>query len=201
VRGSRLLIVHSSADRYGSDIACLVVATATRDAGWHVDVLLPHDGPLVGELSAGIRAELVDSLVVRRADLHLPGVLLLPVRWLVALFRLRRVGSRPVAVRRRAQQLPADAGRRTARPLVGCGPRPARARDPDVALAARGLRPAALPVGRRRRHLLAVGAAPVPAARRERQGARRLHRRARRCGRDRRAGLDGPTTTIVSVGG
>jgi glycosyltransferase involved in cell wall biosynthesis len=73
VRGSRLLIVHSSADRYGSDIACLVVATATRDAGWHVDVLLPHDGPLVGELSAGIRAELVDSLVVRRAICTCPA--------------------------------------------------------------------------------------------------------------------------------
>jgi glycosyltransferase involved in cell wall biosynthesis len=92
--GRRLLIVHSSADRYGSDLACLRIATAARDAGWHVDVVLPGDGPLASDLSqAGIATVRLDPIVLRRADLRGWTGLTLPFRWLVAAARLRRFAT------------------------------------------------------------------------------------------------------------
>jgi len=90
----RLLIVHSSADRYGSDLACLRIATAARDAGWHVDVVLPNGGPLVADLAqAGVTTLLLDPIVLRRADLRGWRGLTVPFRWLQAAARMRRFAT------------------------------------------------------------------------------------------------------------
>lgn len=87
----RLLIVHASADRYGSDLACLRIAVAAKTAGWDVDVVIPNDGPLVADLTAaGIVPVILDPLVLRRADLRGVRAATAPLRWLLAAARLRR---------------------------------------------------------------------------------------------------------------
>lgn len=86
----RLLIVHSSAERYGSDQVCLGIAQAAVAAGWHVDALLPADGLLVQELRAtGAGVTVLDTIIVRRADLSGLRPLLLPWRWGRAAMALR----------------------------------------------------------------------------------------------------------------
>jgi glycosyltransferase involved in cell wall biosynthesis len=86
----RLLIVHSSADRYGSDLACLRIAAAAAAEGWSLDVLLPSAGPLVDDLRAlGINVLVLDPIVLRRADLTGVGPLLLPFRWARGVVALR----------------------------------------------------------------------------------------------------------------
>lgn len=78
----RLLLVHSSSDLYGSDLACLRIAAAAVASGWIVEVMLPAAGPLVAVLrAAGATVHLIDPIVLRRADLSGPRALLLPLRW------------------------------------------------------------------------------------------------------------------------
>lgn len=85
----RLLMVHSSSERYGSDVACLRIAVAAvRD--WQVEVLLPSPGPLADEMrAAGIEVTILDPIVLRRADLSGLRALILPARWLRSAARLR----------------------------------------------------------------------------------------------------------------
>lgn len=78
----RLLIVHSSSDRYGSDLACLRIATAAAGDGWLVEVLVPSAGPLVDDLRAqGVTVSVLDPIVLRGADLSGLRALVLPMRW------------------------------------------------------------------------------------------------------------------------
>lgn len=67
----RLLIVHSGADLYGSDLVCLRVASGAAAAGWDVEVMIPRHGDLHDALGhAGIVTHVLDPIVVRRADLR-----------------------------------------------------------------------------------------------------------------------------------
>ncbi|MEP7054600.1 MAG: glycosyltransferase [Actinomycetota bacterium] len=87
----RLLMVHSSSDRYGSDVACLRIAAEAVCAGWTVDVLLPSQGPLVDDLrGAGASVFVLDPIVLRRADLTGLHALTLPLRWGRLALGLRR---------------------------------------------------------------------------------------------------------------
>lgn len=62
------LFAHASADLYGSDRTFLESVSGLGDAGWRVVVVLPGDGPLVGELRRrGAEVHLVDLPVLRKA--------------------------------------------------------------------------------------------------------------------------------------
>lgn len=92
---ARILFVHSSAELYGSDRACLAMAKAAAASGFATYVLLPCQGPLVPLLrSAGCTVYTFDPLVLRRADLHGLRLLLVIPQWLSALVRLYRFSRR-----------------------------------------------------------------------------------------------------------
>ena len=87
-----VVFVHASADLYGSDLAALRVARAAVAAGWDVAATVPHDGPLVHELTAaGVAVRHVDPLKLRRAELRLPRAAALPAQWVRQLAQLRRL--------------------------------------------------------------------------------------------------------------
>lgn len=67
----RLLMVHPSADMYGSDLQMLETVSAMVDLGWGVTVALPGGGPLV-ELAAerGAEVRFVRFPVLRKSYLH-----------------------------------------------------------------------------------------------------------------------------------
>ncbi len=72
----RLLVVHASAELYGSDRALLESVRALQARGCATVVALPHDGPLVGELSAtGAEVRIVPTVVLKKADASLLGLL------------------------------------------------------------------------------------------------------------------------------
>lgn len=63
----RVLLFHSQAEGYGSDRSLLLLATGLRRQGWMVEVAVPEDGPLVGDLRrSGVPVHLVDPGVLRR---------------------------------------------------------------------------------------------------------------------------------------
>lgn len=91
----RALVVHGSADLYGSDRACVRIVEAAVDAGWQIDVIIPNDGPLLAPLEAtGAAVHVLDPLVVRRADLRWPTVAATPVRWAAAAVGLWQLAGR-----------------------------------------------------------------------------------------------------------
>jgi len=86
---SRLLIVHSSSERYGSDLACLHIAVAAQSR-WQVDVIVPSPGPLVDRLRQhGVAVTILDPIVLRHADLRGPGALVMPFRWAAGALKLK----------------------------------------------------------------------------------------------------------------
>ena len=87
----RILIVHASADLYGSDRACLAIAASAVNAGLNVHVVVPWAGPLVEPLkNAGATVHLLDPLVLRRSDLRGLRAVTAPLRWTRALVGLHR---------------------------------------------------------------------------------------------------------------
>lgn len=75
-----ILVVHQSADLYGSDRVMLALVSALDRQKYHPIVLLPIDGPLVAELETiGIEYHVVSMLRLSRATLSLRGLLRLPV--------------------------------------------------------------------------------------------------------------------------
>lgn len=87
----RVLMVHGSAELYGSDQACLAVARAAVQAGIDVEVIVPTSGPLVAALDdAGAVTTILDPLVIRRADLRWPTAAVTPTRWARAALGLWR---------------------------------------------------------------------------------------------------------------
>lgn len=91
---ARLLIVHASADLYGSDRACLAIARAAT-AEYDVHVVVPWRGPLVEHLeAAGATTYVFDPLVLRRSELRGARALTTPFQWLRAIVRLRRFSRR-----------------------------------------------------------------------------------------------------------
>src|SRR5579884_1893852 len=91
----RLLIVHASADLYGSDRACLAIARAAVAEGFEVETVVPWSGPLARELrEAGAKTHVFDPLVLRRRDLRGWRAAIAPFRWIRALTRLHRFAGR-----------------------------------------------------------------------------------------------------------
>ncbi len=65
----RVLLVHSSADRYGSDRQLGVLAAGLDPARWRPLVVLPEEGPLSGDLrAAGIEVLVRPLAIVRRSE-------------------------------------------------------------------------------------------------------------------------------------
>jgi len=90
----RVLVVHPSAELYGSDRQLLESVSALLRAGWAVDTLLPTPGELVDELEArGARVAVVDFPVLRKSLLSpraLPGLAVAVVRSVLGARRLLR---------------------------------------------------------------------------------------------------------------
>src|SRR4051794_26443005 len=97
----RILIVHPSAELYGSDRVALESARACREAGWHVAVTVTEPGPLVGLLEkAGCTVTVQAAPVLRKAYLSPVGLIRFAARTLrctPAMIRLLR-RSRPDVV-------------------------------------------------------------------------------------------------------
>lgn len=69
-----VLVVHPGAELFGSDRMLLESVIGLREAGSHVVVALPSDGPLVPELEAtGAEVRIVPMLVLRKALLKPRG--------------------------------------------------------------------------------------------------------------------------------
>ncbi len=98
---SRVLIVHPSAELYGSDRVALETATAMVDAGWAVHVTLTAEGPLREHLAAaGAEVSVAPAPVLRKAYLSPRGLLRLglqTVRYTPSMWRLLR-STRPDVV-------------------------------------------------------------------------------------------------------
>jgi len=66
----KILLVHQSAELYGSDRSFLSICKMLGRRDLEVDVLLPFNGPLVPELvSAGVNVKIYDFGVLRKGDL------------------------------------------------------------------------------------------------------------------------------------
>lgn len=75
-----ILVVHQSADLYGSDRVILALVSALDRDIYRPIVLLPFDGPLVAELkAAGVECHVVPISKLSRATLSFGGLLRLPV--------------------------------------------------------------------------------------------------------------------------
>lgn len=84
--GRRALILHPSADLYGSDRVLLETVSALVEADWTVIASVPADGPLVPLLAArGARVEVCPSPVLRKSALSPLGLLRLGAETLRAL--------------------------------------------------------------------------------------------------------------------
>ena len=80
-----MLVLHSTAERYGSDKSLLLLASALVVRGWDVLVGVPQTGPLCADLdAAGVAWTVVDPGVVRRV--------LRPMGW------ARFVGRLPLSI-------------------------------------------------------------------------------------------------------
>ncbi|MCF7553840.1 glycosyltransferase family 4 protein [Pseudonocardia sp. WMMC193] len=97
----RVLVVHPSAELYGSDRVALETVRALVEAGATVEVVLAGDGPLAIELAAvGVRVSVVPLPVLRKSVLTPRGILGFvggTLRWTPrAISRLR--ATRPAVV-------------------------------------------------------------------------------------------------------
>ncbi len=71
----RVVLVHASADLYGSDRQLAMSAQALVERGWDVVVVLPRAGPLVVRLrSQGVDVRIRRFPVIRKSSLSLTGV-------------------------------------------------------------------------------------------------------------------------------
>lgn len=101
-RGPRaVLLVHSSAGRYGADRQLLALARGLDPARWRAHAVLAEDGPLVDDLrAAGVPTAVRRLAVLRREHLSAPGLAGVAAAWAadtVGLARLaRRAGARVV---------------------------------------------------------------------------------------------------------
>lgn len=97
-RRRQILLVHSSAELYGSDKACLAIARRSAREGHSIHVILPTDGPLRYRLEeTDVTVSVFDPLILRRADLRRERALSLPAQWGRAVindFRFSRADGR-----------------------------------------------------------------------------------------------------------
>ncbi|HEY5194057.1 MAG TPA: glycosyltransferase family 4 protein [Solirubrobacteraceae bacterium] len=91
-RRPSVLLVHASAELYGSDRACLTMASAAVTAGLDTHVIVPTVGPLVARLeTAGADVHILDPLILRRSELHGLRALGTIARWPATVLALRRL--------------------------------------------------------------------------------------------------------------
>jgi len=84
-RALRLLLVHPSADMYGSDRMALATLRAAREAGWETLTATPVPGPFSDQLAAEqFRHVLIPSPVLRKSSLSPRGVVRLAVSALIS---------------------------------------------------------------------------------------------------------------------
>ena len=94
VKGTKrtVLVAHAGAELFGSDRMLLESVAGLRDAGCHVVVALPSDGPLVPELRrTGAEVQIIPMLVLRKALLKprgWPSLLTAAARGLLHTWRL-----------------------------------------------------------------------------------------------------------------
>lgn len=94
-RAPSVLLVHASAELYGSDRACLTMASGAVAAGLDTHVLVPVGGPLVARLrEAGATVHILDTFVLRRAELRGRGALPVVTGWPRAVRDLHRFSAR-----------------------------------------------------------------------------------------------------------
>jgi len=95
-----ILFVHQSADLYGSDRVLLALVSKLDSAKFYPIVLLPMDGPLVGELkAAGVECHVVQITRLSRATLSFRGLLGLPFNLLKSMREMDRVlGGRSIDI-------------------------------------------------------------------------------------------------------
>jgi glycosyltransferase involved in cell wall biosynthesis len=88
----RILFVGASGDRYGADAVLRSVAGHFRATGSDVLVVLPEDGPGKEALTdEDLRVAVRDTVVLRKADLHLRGLARSALKALPAVLSHRRV--------------------------------------------------------------------------------------------------------------
>lgn len=81
-----ILFVHQSADLYGSDRVLLALVSKLDRAKFHPIVLLPVDGPLIGELvAAGIECYVIPITRLARSTLSVKGLLTLPANLITSI--------------------------------------------------------------------------------------------------------------------
>jgi glycosyltransferase involved in cell wall biosynthesis len=91
-RMKRILVIHQSADLYGSDRTLLQLLRAMQPGEADVVVLLPCHGPLADELvAAGIEVHAVPLALITRKSLSLRGLLRLPVDLLKSFHAISKV--------------------------------------------------------------------------------------------------------------
>src|SRR6476619_4427555 len=87
-----IVCVHQGYELYGSDRAFIDSFAALRDA-WpeaKIDVVLPHDGPIVGSLRAFTTSVIIEPIFVVRRRGIAKQLLTAPFRILLALWRAGR---------------------------------------------------------------------------------------------------------------
>ncbi len=90
--GKKILIVHSSAELYGSDRCLLSAAKGLVANGVNLHVTVPSTGPLVKELTnAGAVVHILDPIVFRREVLSVSGLAKLFLRTPLATWQLVRL--------------------------------------------------------------------------------------------------------------
>lgn len=87
-----ILVVHQSADLYGSDRVLLALMASLNRNKYYPIVLLPVDGPLIAEMAAaGVECHVLPIARVSRATLSLRGLLRLPVILIRSIRAINRV--------------------------------------------------------------------------------------------------------------
>lgn len=87
-----VLIVHQSADLYGSDRVLRSLVLRLQQGPYHPVVLLPERGPLYQSLIAdGVEAHVVPLAKVTRSTLSINGLLSIPFILAVSLLRIRKL--------------------------------------------------------------------------------------------------------------
>lgn len=87
-----ILVVHQSADLYGSDRVLLALVSALDRRRYHPIVLLPVDGPLVAQLVAvGVECHVLPITKISRATLSLRGLFGLPANLIRSICGINRV--------------------------------------------------------------------------------------------------------------
>lgn len=95
LKGKKFLLVHSSAELYGSDRCLLGIVQGLVDRGADAHVAIPDSGELVSELKkVGAQVHILDTAVFRREALSAGGIARLLLKTPISVARLMRLMKR-----------------------------------------------------------------------------------------------------------